>query len=66
MAEVLSVEMGALFQSGHDEAFPVVFRQADMQTVPLPEMADTGTKCWQVPQIDAASRHTPNLIEIPS
>jgi len=65
MAEVLSVEMGSLFQSRHDEALPVVFRKAEMQAVTLPEIADTGAQCWQVPQIEAASRHTPSLIEIP-
>jgi len=66
MAEVLSVEIGTLFKSDHDDAFPVVFRKAEMQAAALPEMTDTGTQCWRVPQIEAASRHTPSLIEIPA
>ena len=36
-----------------------------MQAVTLPGMADTGTTCWRVPRIEAESRHSPNLIDIP-
>jgi transcriptional regulator with XRE-family HTH domain/KaiC/GvpD/RAD55 family RecA-like ATPase len=65
MAEVFAVDMGTLFQSGHDGTSPVVFRKAEMQAATLPNMADSGVKCWRVPGIEAESRHTLRLIEIP-
>jgi len=65
MAEVLSVEIGTLFQSGQDGTLPVVFGKAELQAAALPGLAETGTKCWRVPRIEAESRHTPTLIEIP-
>ena len=65
MAEVLSVDMGALFQSGHDDVSSVVYRKAELQALTLPEIADSGTTCWRMPRIEAESRHTPNLIDIP-
>ena len=36
-----------------------------MQAAALPDMADSGVKCWRVPRIEKESRHTPRLIEIP-
>lgn len=65
MAEVLSVEIGTLFQSGPEDPFPVVFSKTELQTADLPGLANAGIECLRVPGIEAESRHTPNLIEIP-
>jgi transcriptional regulator with XRE-family HTH domain len=65
MAEVFGVDMGTLFQSAHDNTSPVVFKKNDMQVAALPELADSGIKCWRVPHIETESRTAPRLIEIP-
>ena len=65
MAEVFAVDMGTLFQSGHEDIFPVVFGPEDVQAAELPALTDTGVTCWRVPRIEAESGHTVNLFEIP-
>ena len=65
MADVFSADMGAFFESGTDTAPPIVVGRAGMQEAALPELADSGARCWHAPRIEAQGRLAPTIIEIP-